>query len=140
MDHSFSFITSLQYQLKAALAQLAAFQSGKKYQDMQEAHHQEVHSLKQKEKQTQEELARTRRDMVRTREHWFEVFEDLEKEYRNEIKKLEKQLKAALKRAWKAERPCDEALDKVTQQRQKIYELETEPEKEKGKISIFGPS
>lgn len=30
MDHSFSFITSLQYQLKAALAQLAAFQSGKK--------------------------------------------------------------------------------------------------------------
>ena len=60
---------------------------------MQEAHHKEVHSLKQKEKQTQEELARTRRDMVRTREHWFEVFEDLEKEYRNEIKKLEKQLK-----------------------------------------------
>ncbi len=50
MDHSFSFITSLQYQLKAALAQLAAFQSGKKYQDMQEAHHKEVHSLKQKGK------------------------------------------------------------------------------------------
>lgn len=43
MDHSFSFITSLQYQLKAALAQLAAFQSGKKYQEM---HRKEVLSLK----------------------------------------------------------------------------------------------
>ncbi len=45
MDHSFSFITSLQYQLKAALAQLAAFQSGKKYQEM---HRKEVLSLKGK--------------------------------------------------------------------------------------------
>ena len=133
MEHSFSFITSLQYQLKSALAQLAAFQSGKKYQDMQEAHHKEVHSLKQKEKQTQKELAQTRRDMVRALDHWFEVFEDLEKEYRNEIKRREKQLKAALERAWKAERQCDEALDKVTQQHQKIYERETELEKEKGK-------
>ena len=141
MDHSFSFITSLQYQLKAELAQLAAFQSGKKIPGYAGGTPQRGSFLKTKgEKQTQEELARTRLDMVRTREHWFEVFEDLEKEYRNEIKKLEKQLKAALERAWKAERPCDEALDKVTQQRQKIYELETEPEKEKGKISVFGPS
>ena len=31
MDRSFSLITSLQYQLKAAQAQLDAFRSGKKY-------------------------------------------------------------------------------------------------------------
>lgn len=133
MDPSFSFVTSLQYQLKAALAQLAAFQSGKKYQDMQEAHRKEVRSLKQKEKQTQEELAQTRQDMVRARNHWFEVFEDLEKECQNQVKKLEKQLRAVLERTLKAERQRDEALDKVTHQRQKIYELETELEKERGK-------
>lgn len=133
MDPSFSFVTSLQYQLKAALAQLAAFQSGKKYQDMQEAHRKEVHSLKQKEKQTQEELSQTRRDMVRARNHWFEVFEDLEKECRKKVEKLEKQLRAVLERALKAERQRDEALNKVTHQRQKIYELETELEKERGK-------
>ena len=37
------------------------------------------------------------------------------------------------KRAIKAERQRDAALDKVTQQRQKSYELETALEEEKGK-------
>jgi len=35
MNHSFDIITSLQYRLKAALAEVLDFKSGKKYQDMQ---------------------------------------------------------------------------------------------------------
>ena len=41
MNHSFDIITSLQYRLKAAIAEAAAFKSGKKYQDMQEPHEKE---------------------------------------------------------------------------------------------------
>lgn len=41
MNHSFDIITSLQYRLKAAIAEAAAFKSGKKYQDMQETHEKE---------------------------------------------------------------------------------------------------
>lgn len=37
MNRSFEIITSLQYSRKAATAQAEAFQSGKKYQDMQKA-------------------------------------------------------------------------------------------------------
>lgn len=133
MDRSFSLITSLQYQLKAAQAQLDAFRSGKKYQDMQETHHKEVRSLKQKEKRTREELSQTRRDMARARDHWFEVYEDLEKEYRREKEALEKQLREMPERALRAEKQRDEALEKMTIQRQQLYEVETELEKEKGK-------
>ena len=42
MGNSFDIITSLQYRLKAATTEAAAFKSGKKYQNMQETQEKEV--------------------------------------------------------------------------------------------------
>ena len=61
------------------------------------------------------------------------MFEELQKECDKKIAALLKKLEQMEKCAIKAERQRDEALDKVTSQRRKIYALETELEDEKEK-------
>lgn len=84
MDRSFSRITFLEYRLKAAEAEVSAFKSGKKYQKIHEVHRKEVKALEQEIRHQKEETAQARRDMAAARNHWFEVFEDLQKEHRKE--------------------------------------------------------
>lgn len=127
--------TTLQYRLRAAQAEVASFKSGKKYLDMQEMHRKEVRSLERRIQQLEEELAQAYKDMKANRERWFEAAEDMEKEYLKKIAALVKQLGQMEERALRAEGQRDEAKDKVTQQRHKIYELETALEEEKGKNS-----
>ena len=126
---------TLQCRLKAAQAEVAAFKSGKKYQDMQEMHRKEVESLECVIRQLKEELARAHKDLKANTDHWFEVFGDLKKEYLKREAALMKQLGQMEKRAFRAEGERDEGKDKIKQQRLKIYELETALEKEKGKNS-----
>lgn len=133
MNHSFNIITSLQYRLKAAIAEARDFKSGKKYQDMQEAHEKEVHSYERRIKDLESELAKAYRDIVNIRNQWFEVFGDLEKEHSRELSDALKKAEQMENRALRAERQRDEALDKIKEQRIKIYEVETELEEEKGK-------
>ena len=133
MDRTFEIITSLQYQLKAAQALVRAFQSGKKYLDMKEEHRREVRALRMEIKRLKAELAQVLRDMASAREHWFEVFEDLEKEHKKELEAARKETREMEKRALKAEGQRDEALSKVTEQRREIYRMGAELEEEKGK-------
>lgn len=133
MNHSFDVITSLQYRLKAALAEVLDFKSGKKFQDMQEAHEKEVRSYKLRIKALEAELEKAYRDIINIRNQWFEVFGDMEKEHKKELSAALKKAEQMENRAFRAERQRDEALDKVKQQRTRIYEVETELEEEKGK-------
>ena len=133
MKHSFEIITSLEYRLKAAAAEVLAFKSGKKYQDMQEEHEKEVRSYERRIKKLEAELAQAHREIVNIRNQWFEVFEDLEKEYNKNLSAALKKAEQMEKRALHAEQKRDEALDKVKEQRRRLYEVETELEEEKGK-------
>ena len=133
MNSSFEYITSLQYRLKAASTELEAFKSGRKYQDMEDQHQKAVRALERRIKELEKELAETRRDMAAARENWFEIFEELEKEFNRKLSAANKKAQQMEKRALKAEAERDKALDKVTDQRHKIYEVETELEEEKGK-------
>ena len=133
MNSSFEYITSLQYRLKAAVTELEAFKSGRKYQDMENRHQKTVRALECRIKELERELARSRRDMAAARENWFEIFEELEREFNRKLSAANKTARQMEKRALKAEAERDEALDKVTDQRHKIYEVETKLEEEKGK-------
>ena len=133
MNTSFEYITSLQYRLKAAVTELEAFKSGRKYQDMENRHQKTVRALECRIKELERELARSRRDMAAARENWFEIFEELEREFNRKLSAANKTARQMEKRALKAEAERDEALDKVTDQRHKIYEVETKLEEEKGK-------
>ena len=133
MNASFDIITSLQYQLKAANAELLAFRSGKKFIQMEAEHHKKTKHFETIIKGLKSELAKSHADIVSIRNQWFEIFEELQKEMEKERKEYEKKLKAMEQRALRAEKQRDEALDKVTWQRHKIYEVETALEEEKGK-------
>ena len=133
MNHSFEIITSLQYSLKAATAQVVAFQSGKKYLDMQKAHEEEIRKLSMRIQHLEKELEKAHRETVAVRNQWFEVFEDLEKEHAKELAQAVKKAQRLEKRALHAEGKLEKAEEKITLQRRQIYTLETELEEEKGK-------
>ena len=119
VNTSFEYITLLQYRLKAAGTELEAFKSGRKYQDMENRHQKIVRALECRIKELERELAQTRRDMAAARENWFEVFEELEREFNRKLSAANKKARQMEKRALKAEAGRDEALDKVTGQRHK---------------------
>lgn len=133
MKISFEYVTALEYRLKAAEAEILAFRSGKKYQDIQEKSKKAACSYELTIRKLKEELSRGHRETIAVRNHWFEIFEDIEKEYKKNMASAEKTIKQLEKRALKAEHQRDDALDKVTAQRHEIYEIATELEEEKGK-------
>ena len=133
MNISFEYVTTLEYRLKAALAQVRAFESGEKYVKMEEKFQAE---LRKKEKIIREqtaELTRAHNKNVALRNQWFEVFEDMEKEHAKELKKLKREKEQLEKRALEAERKLGEAQDKMKKQRQDMYELAAKLDDEKGK-------
>lgn len=133
MNTSFKYSTSLEYRLKAATAEVMAFKSGEKYIKMQEEYLKELRHLERIIKRLREELSIAHSETITVRNQWFEIFEELQKEFERKLsisKKLNKQLE---KRALNAERQLDDLRNKITEQWHRIYALKTELEEEKGK-------
>lgn len=61
----------------------------------------------------QDELSRAHREAAAIREQWFEIFEDLEKEYAKKVSLLLAALKKLEGRSLRAERQRDEAWRKT---------------------------
>lgn len=79
--NTFAYITTLEYRLKAANALIAAFESGAKYIRMQEKHELEVRKLQRELKKSRMETAEEHAHFIDMRNQWFDVFEDLQKQY-----------------------------------------------------------
>lgn len=133
MNSSFEHITALQYRLKAVQTELQSFLTGDKYVRMENEQKKMIRSYERYIKKLKQELVQARQEIIRIRNQWFEVFGDLEKELQTIKEKSAKELHAMEERALRAERRGDEAQAKITEQRHKIYELETSLEEEKGK-------
>lgn len=99
MNSSFEYTSSLQYRLKAANTELQAFRSGKKYLDMEEQYHKTVRALERRIKELEQELAKSHRDIVSVREKWFEIFEELEKEFNRKLSAANKKAQEMEERA-----------------------------------------
>lgn len=133
MNSSFEFITTLEYRLKAAVKELTAFRTGEKYVQMKAEYTRELRHLEKVIRDLRNELSKVRAEMITSRNQWFEVFGDMEKEASKELHILRRLAEKMEQRALKAERQLDAAQDKVTQQRHEIYDLATQLEEEKGK-------
>ena len=92
MPDSYDFVT-LMCRLKAAQKKVKDFTSGEKYVQMKTLHRKEIQNYKSIIRKMQDELARAHSAMASMREHWFEVFEDLQKEFEQKLKEAEHQLK-----------------------------------------------
>lgn len=133
MNISFERVTVLEYRLKAAEAQLNAFRSGEMYVRMEREFQKALRKKDQRIREQDLELSRSHSETVAVRNQWFAVFEDIKKEHARELQALKKEKERLAQKLLKTERQRDDALDKVTEQRGRIYALETELEEEKGK-------
>lgn len=133
MNISFERVTTLEYRLKAAEAQLKAFISGEKYVQMEREFLRALRVEERRRRELEAEVARSHSETITVRNQWFAVFEDLEKEHAREVDMLRRKIKQLEQRLLKTEQQRDAALDKVTEQRHHIYDVETALEEEKGK-------
>lgn len=133
MNSSYEQITALQYRLKAAERQLHALKSGAKYAAMENEKKQLMRYYEQLIKKLKREKEELHRLIIRIRNNWFEVFEDMQKEFDAEKAKLQKLIRKLEERALHAEQKNDELEEKAAQQRQELYEVKTQLEEEQGK-------
>lgn len=133
MNISFERVTVLEYRLKAAETQLNAFRSGEKYVRMEREFQKALRKKDQRIREQDLELSRSHSETVSVRNQWFAVFEDMEMEHARELQALKKEQEQLKQKLLKTEKQRDDALDQVTEQRRRIYALETELEEEKGK-------
>lgn len=133
MNPSFEYITHLEYRLKASQAEVRAFRSGKKFQDIQEMQRKEREVLERELRALKRELMKAHQETKEVRNQWFEVFEDLQKEQDRKEKALRYWLKQMEKRALKAEENYGDAQDKIKELRHGFYEAAAALEEEKGK-------
>lgn len=133
MNDSFEYITFLQYRVKTLRDELKDFQSGAVYVKMCKSQQKRVRYYENLIKGLRKELELTQRTIVRIREQWYEVFQDMEKEKEALRLDYEKRLKKAEERAEKVETRLAEEQEKTKEQRIRIYELETDLEEANGK-------
>lgn len=133
MNISFEHVTALEYRLKAAQAEIKAFQSGEMYVRMKKDYLKQIHALERTIRKLENALADAHSEIITVRNQWFAVYEEIEQEYTRKLKLAEKAKERLLKRALKAESRLNDAQDKITKQRRQMYELETQLEEEKGK-------
>ena len=134
MGNSFETITVLQYRLKAAQEELAAFQSGEKYIRMEKQHLTQVRALERRIAKLEAAVAKEHSHAITIRNQWFEIFEQLQKECDRMVAEAVKKADMMEKRAIRAEKQRDTALEKVTSQRRELHKVKTELDDEKQKV------
>ena len=134
MGNSFETITVLQYRLKAAQEELAAFQSGEKYIRMEKQHLTQVRALERRIAKLEAAVAKEHSHAITIRNQWFEIFEQLQKECDRMVAEAVKKADMMEKRAIRAEKQRDIALEKVTSQRRELCKVKTELDDEKQKV------
>lgn len=134
MGNSFETITVLQYRLKAAQEELAAFQSGEKYIRMEKQHLTQVRALERRIAKLEAAVAKEHSHAITIRNQWFEIFEQLQKECDRMVAEAVKKADMMEKRAIRAEKQRDTALEKVTSQRRELCKVKTELDDEKQKV------
>ena len=73
------------------------------------------------------------KETIRVRNYWFQVLEDMLLEFEKMQKKTKQELQEMEKRALKAEKQRDDALDKVKELQHQFYETAVRLEEEQGK-------
>lgn len=123
----------LQMQLKAAQQKIKDFESGKRYQMIEESH--------RKSRRRDQRIIEQKNTRIRELEHtlakvwkWVEeICEDQEKEHQKVVKELRRQLSEAIECYQEEARKCDEEHAINSALRQKNYALQTKLEDEQEK-------
>lgn len=132
MTDVYDYVT-LMCRLKAAQARIKELESGERYIQLKELHQKDCRAYERKLLKLQGELADSHKETIRVRNYWFQVFEDLMREFEQVQKKAGQELQTMEIRVLKAEKQRDDALDKVKELRIQYYETAARLEEEQGR-------
>ena len=130
---NFGYMTNLQYKVRGLQHELESFKTGEKYIQMDLKFRAVFDERNREIARLGSELASAHAETVGVRNHWFQVFGDIQAEHAREIRRLGRISKAFEDRALKAERQVDELKEANLALKWEHYstlgELEEEHEK-----------
>lgn len=134
MNYQSERLWYLELQNKALKNELASFKSGNAYVELRSKYESVLHKKDRKIRELESELSEAHSQIITNRNHWFEVFEDMQKETDRIIKGMEKEIKRLEKLIIKEAQQRDDALDSAAQWRRKYYELSGQLEELEGLV------
>lgn len=93
MKVDFGYFTNLQYKVKSLTAKVKAFESGEAYITLRQTFEKLLRAKDREIRELKEALAKAHSQAVTVRNHWFEVIDDMEKEYKKELVKKVREIK-----------------------------------------------
>ena len=134
MPDAYDRITLL-CRLKAAQTRNKELESGEHYIKLKELHQKECRAYERKIQALLTEIADAHKETIRVRNYWFQVLEDMLREFEKAQKRSAQELRKMEIRALNAEKQRDDALDKAAVFRHQFYETASRLEEEQG-ISV----
>ena len=131
MPDTYDHIT-LMCRLKAAQRRNKELESGERYIQLEELHQKEYNVYEHKIEKLKKELADAYKETIRVRNYWFQVLEDMLREFEKAQKRSAQELRKMEIRALNAEKQRDDALDKAAVFRHQFYEAASRLEEEQG--------
>ena len=132
MPDTYDHIT-LMCRLKAVQRRNKELESGERYIQLEELHQKEYNVYEHKIEKLKKELADAHKETIRVRNYWFQVLEDMLREFEKAQKRSAQELRKMEIRALNAEKQRDDALDKAAVFRHQFYEAASRLEEEQGK-------
>lgn len=108
---NFGYMSNLQYKVRSLQHELELFRTGEKYIQMNLEFRAVFAERNREIVRLSSELASAHAETVDVRDHWFQVFEDIQAEHTREVRRLERIASVFEGRALKAERQVDELKD-----------------------------
>ena len=121
MPDTYDHIT-LMCRLKAAQRRNKELESGERYIQLEELYQKEYNVYEHKIEKLKKELADAHKETIRVRNYWFQVLEDMLREFEKAQKRSAQELRKMEIRALNAEKQRDDALDKAAVFRHQFYE------------------
>lgn len=129
---NFEYTTNLQYQVKHLTSQVQSFLSGEKYVSMELNFQKQLAAKGREIKNLTSELAEAHCETVTVRKNWMQVFEDITKEHKKELRQKNGKIKHLNKQILELHQQLNAVKDKLKDKNIELYQVKTELEQEKG--------
>ncbi len=123
MSYQSEHLWYLELKVKALENQVNSFRSGNAYVRLRKDYESVIRGKDLSIKRLEKELSEAHSQIINNRNQWFDVSEEMEKEFHKAIKTKDKKIQELGRRVLKAECQRDDALNQMAEWRKKYYEL-----------------
>lgn len=133
MRVNFEYDMHLQYENRALKARIRELESGAAYVRMQEECEKRCREMEREVRKLKTELENAVRQLRQNREHWFQVYGDMEKEHKKVVERKQGEIRRLQKLCEKTAIAYEQMHEKYLEQLHLRYAAESALEEEKGK-------